>query len=102
MNLTEMDFDDLMEEAYSLPGGKAKLELLEQAVTADLARQCVTQGLNALHQNNQNNDRRKHNHLVKTLIPVHDCQVADPSAAYCPGHGRSPDQPDCCCGQREN
>ncbi|QQZ63237.1 hypothetical protein JI735_12560 [Paenibacillus sonchi] len=47
MNFTEMSFDDLMEEAYGLPGGKAKLELLEQAVRVADAAGDIDQGYEA-------------------------------------------------------
>ncbi|WP_019913607.1 hypothetical protein [Paenibacillus sp. HW567] len=47
MNLTEMSFEDLMEEAYELPGGKAKLELLEQAVRVADAAGDLDQGYEA-------------------------------------------------------
>jgi hypothetical protein len=47
MNLTEMSFEDLMEEAYDLPGEKAKLELLEQAVRVADAAGDLDQGYEA-------------------------------------------------------
>ncbi|WP_340021240.1 hypothetical protein MHI24_19815 [Paenibacillus sp. FSL K6-1096] len=47
MNLTEMSFEDLMEEAYGMPGGKAKLELLEQAVRVADAAGDIDQGYEA-------------------------------------------------------
>ncbi|MEO3946689.1 hypothetical protein [Gorillibacterium sp. CAU 1737] len=47
MNHTEMDFEELMDEAYDLPGGKAKLELLEQAVRVADAAGDLDQGFEA-------------------------------------------------------
>ncbi|NQX49697.1 hypothetical protein HQN87_30815 [Paenibacillus tritici] len=47
MNLTEMSFEDLMEEAYGMPGGKAKMELLEQAVRVADAAGDIDQGYEA-------------------------------------------------------
>ncbi|MBP1905977.1 hypothetical protein J2Z32_002625 [Paenibacillus turicensis] len=47
MNYAEMDFDELMEEAYSLPDGKAKLDILEQAVRVADAAGDIEQGFEA-------------------------------------------------------
>ncbi|WP_042200877.1 hypothetical protein [Paenibacillus camerounensis] len=47
MNLTGMSYEELMEEAYDLPGGKAKLELLEQAVRVADAAGDLDQGFEA-------------------------------------------------------
>lgn len=47
MNLTEMSFEELMDEAYDMPGGKAKLELLEQAVRVADAAGDIDQGYEA-------------------------------------------------------
>lgn len=47
MNITDMDFDELMEEAYSLPGGKAKMELLEQAARVADAAGNIEEGFEA-------------------------------------------------------
>lgn len=47
MNLTGMSFEELMDEAYDMPGGKAKLELLEQAVRVADAAGDIDQGFEA-------------------------------------------------------
>lgn len=45
--MNELDFDELMEEAYMLPGGKQKMELLERAVQLADAAGDIDQGYEA-------------------------------------------------------